>query len=152
MLITATHLHEQWALLPLALPPWQWDWEQWPSFCSSGSHRAGSDIQIFQSPGTDRVWLQESVSADQKIERDKYTDTRKCWEFQCRRLTNCKMQTAKSQSYGKPYIGHIARAELHPQSILDLFCLFPYATYFLSKAPDKGADNMPKTEKQNKNT
>lgn len=60
------------------------------------------------------------------------------------------MQTAKSQSCRKLYIGHIPRAELHPQSILDLFCLFPYATYFLSKTPDKGADNMPKTVKQNK--
>lgn len=110
MLVTVTHLHEQWALLPLVLPPWQWGWEQWPSFCSSGSRRAVSDTLRFQSPGTDRVGLQESVSADQKIEIDKYTDTRKSWEFQCRRLTNCKMQTAKSQSYRKLYTGHIPRA------------------------------------------
>jgi len=65
------------------------------------------------------------------------------------------MQTAHttmSHSYRKLYIRLIPRAELHPQSILDLYCSFPYATYFLRKTPDKGADNMPKTAKQNKNT
>lgn len=61
-------------------------------------------------------------------------------------------QTAMTQSYRKLDVAHIPRAELHPQSILNLYCSFPYATYFLSKAPDKGADNMPKTAKQNKNT
>lgn len=61
-------------------------------------------------------------------------------------------QPAMGQSYGKLYIGHMPRAELQPQSIWDLYCSFPYATSFLSKAPDKGADNVPKTAKQNKNT